>query len=159
MNIRTKKFLGVIFFIAICELAGVIGSLFTVSSISTWYEGISKPGFTPPGWLFGPVWTILYALMGVALYLLWSQKRNRKARVILIIFFFQLILNTVWSIIFFGLKNIGLALVDIVILDIMVIAIIVLAYKDNRLVSWLLSPYLAWILFASLLNFAIWKLN
>jgi len=148
--------------IAICisELAGVIGSLFTVSSIPNWYSTLAKPALNPPGWVFGPVWTTLYALMGIAAWLVWKSGWGRKeVKVALGVFGIQLFLNAAWSIIFFGLKSPGWALIDIVLLWLAIIWTIVVFYKISKPAAYLLLPYLLWVSFASYLNYSIWMLN
>lgn len=142
-----------IFSIGICLGAGFLGSFFTVSAIPTWYQSLNKPFFSPPNWIFAPVWTLLYVLMGYSLYLVWIKKA------IPTVFWVQLILNGFWSIIFFGMKNPTLALVDIVALWIAIILTIKAFSKINKLSGNLLYPYLAWVSFASLLNLAIVILN
>lgn len=142
-----------IFSISICLGAGVLGSFFTINSIPTWYQTLNKPFFSPPNWILGPVWTILYILMGYSLYLVWVK------RSVPTIFWVQLVLNAVWSIIFFGLKNPTLALVDILALWIAIILTIKAFSKINKLAGKLLYPYVAWVSFASLLNIFIVILN
>ena len=139
--------------IGICLGAGVVGSFFTVSSIPTWYAILNKPFFSPPNWVFGPVWTILYILMGISLYLIW-QKREIPA-----IFWVQLILNTAWSIIFFGMRNPTLAFIDILILWVSILLTIKVFSKINKLAGRLLIPYLVWVSFATILNLGILILN
>lgn len=139
--------------LGICLGAGVVGSIFTVSSISTWYAALNKPIFSPPNWVFGPVWTILYILMGLSLYLVWLKKRIPS------VFWVQLILNAVWSILFFGLKNPTLAFVDVVALWVSIVLTIKALAKINKLAGNLLIPYFAWVSFASFLNLAIVVLN
>lgn len=146
--------------IIISESAGIIGSLFTTPSIDGWYEGIIKPSFNPPNWVFGPVWTTLFALMGCSLYLVWKKGFERKdVRIAVGIFAVQLILNTLWSIIFFGIHNIALALIEIVILWLAIFATIISFAKISRLAAWLLVPYIAWVSFAMYLNYTLWILN
>lgn len=142
-----------IFSIGLCLGIGVLGSFFTVSSIPDWYATLEKPFFSPPNWLFGPVWTILYIMMGISLYLIWTKKKVPS------IFWVQLTLNAAWSIIFFGLRNPALALVDIISLWIAIILTIKSFYKLNKLSAYLLYPYIAWVSFAVLLNFFIVLLN
>lgn len=143
--------------ISLCLGAGIIGSFFTISSPPagglTWYATLNKPSFSPPNWIFGPVWTILYILMGISLYLVWTKKKVPT------IFWIQLILNTVWSIIFFGMRNPTLALVDIAALWISIFLTIKSFYKINKLAGNLLIPYLIWVSFASILNLSIVLLN
>lgn len=142
-----------IFSVSLCLGIGVLGSFFTVSSIPDWYATLEKPFFSPPNWLFGPVWAILYIMMGISLYLIWTKKKVPS------IFWVQLILNAVWSIIFFGLRNPTLALVDIIVLWIAIVLTIKSFYKINKLSGYLLYPYIAWVSFAVLLNLFIVLLN
>jgi translocator protein len=148
-------------------LAGVIGSVFMVSTSSpqAWYAGLVKPALNPPGWIFGPVWTTLYALMGVAAWLVWKQwsqgspSTRLRVKTALAVFGLQLFLNAIWSIIFFGLQNPGWALVDIVFLWLAIIWTIIVFYKISRPAAYLLTPYILWVSFAMYLNYAIWALN
>lgn len=139
--------------------AGFIGSAFTASAISTWYTFLNKPSFSPPNWIFGPVWTILYLLMGYALYLVIQTKTKKDKSVAYKVFALQLFLNTFWSLLFFGSQAIGLAFVEIIILWIVIYKNIVVFGNINKLASHLLVPYIAWVTFASVLNFAILLLN
>ncbi|MFH0840775.1 MAG: TspO/MBR family protein [bacterium] len=142
------------------QLAGVIGSVFTVSSISTWYATLEKPSFNPPSWLFGPVWILLYLLMGISIYLVWQKiKENKKVKAGMILFWIHLFFNAIWSIIFFGFQNIALAFVNIVIIWLMIIILIIKFWKINKWSAYLLIPYFLWVSFASILNYAIWYLN
>lgn len=145
--------------IAISLLAGAIGSIFTFQSIPTWYATINKPFFTPPNEIFGPVWTILYVLMGTALYLIWQSKEHKSKNQAYILFFSQLVLNTIWSILFFGLQSPFLAFVEIIILLLIIILTAKSFYRISKIAGLLLVPYIAWVTFASLLNFAVWILN
>lgn len=139
--------------IGLCLGAGILGSFFTVSAIPDWYATLNKPFFSPPNWVFGPAWTILYILMGYSLYLIWVKNKVPS------VFWIQLILNAVWSIIFFGMKNPALALVDIAALWIAIVFTIKAFIKINKLAGNLLIPYLLWVSFATLLNLAIVLLN
>lgn len=155
-----KKFFKLIITIIICELAGIVGSIFTVSSIPTWYAGIIKPELSPPNWIFGPVWTTLFLLMGISLYLVWEKRSvNKNTSIALGIFAIQLVLNTLWSIIFFGLRSPGGAFVEIIFLWIAILATIIYFSKISRAAAWLLVPYILWVSFAAYLNFSIWILN
>lgn len=145
--------------VGLCLGAGFIGTIFTTTSIPTWYVILNKPFFSPPNWLFGPVWTLLYIMMGVALYLVISDKKKAVKEKAIQIFVIQLILNVAWSIIFFGLKNPAVALVDIVALWIGIYFTIKSFYKINRLAGNLLVPYLLWVSFATILNLSIVILN
>ncbi len=143
--------------LAIPQLAGLLGSLFTSANINTWYATIAKPSFNPPGWIFGPVWTILFILMGISLYLVWDSKiEKRKA---MTFFGIQMILNVSWSILFFGLQSPLAAAIEIFFL----IAFIILTMKEffriNKVSAYLLLPYLLWTSFASILNITIVLIN
>ncbi|MFA6307736.1 MAG: TspO/MBR family protein [Patescibacteria group bacterium] len=140
--------------------AGAIGSAFTFTGIDSWYQYLNKPSFNPPSWIFGPVWTTLYILMGIALYLIW-QEGLKKAFVknSFILFVVNLVLNSLWSIAFFGLQNPALAFLVIVLLWVSILVLIIRFYRINKLASYLLIPYLLWVSFASVLNFSIWQLN
>lgn len=155
-----KKLIIPFVFVLLSQLAGVVGSLFTASSVSSWYTTINKPPFNPPSWVFGPVWILLYTMMGIAAYLVW-QKYNisETAKYATILFFIHLVFNSLWSIIFFGLKNPGLAFVEIVILWLMVLILIILFYNVDKRAAYLMLPYFLWLSFASLLNYSIWRLN
>lgn len=142
--------------IAICQGTGIIGAVFTVSSIQNWYNFLNKPSFGPPNWLFGPVWTILYFLMGISLYWIWIKKEKGNA---LKIFAVHLALNANWSLVFFGLHNIFLALINIVVLWILILIVMVKFYKIEKKASLILIPYLLWVSFATILNYNIWLLN
>lgn len=146
--------------IVICELAGVIGNIFTISAIPTWYSTLIKPVLNPPSWIFGPVWTTLYLLMGIAVFLVWQKGWDRKdVRKALAVFGFQLVLNAVWSIIFFGLHSPLSALIDIAFMWLAIIWTMSFFYKISRPALWLLVPYILWVSFAMYLNYSIWILN
>jgi tryptophan-rich sensory protein len=144
--------------ILLCQFAGIVGSAFTFSAIPNWYAFLEKPFFSPPNWVFGPVWTTLYTLMGISLYLIWINKSKLKKEA-LSIFYAQLVLNTLWSILFFGLKNPAIAFIEILLLWVLVAAAIVKFNKINKTAGYLLIPYILWVSFASLLNAAIVWLN
>jgi translocator protein len=158
--------------VAIPQVAGGLGAIATVSSVPTWYQTIKKPSWNPPGRVFGPVWTILYLLMGVASWLIWRRSREEQpaegalglpakpeARSALGFYGAQLVLNTLWSIIFFGLRDIGGALAEISVLWALILATTVRFYRLRPAAGLLLIPYLAWSTFATVLNAAIWRLN
>ncbi len=138
--------------------AAAIGSAFTVSGEGSWYSSLAKPFFNPPGWIFGPVWTFLYILMGVSLYLVW-KKNAENSRNAYIIFGIQLFLNAMWSILFFGMHQIFGAFICIILLLASIITASVLFYKISRPAGLLFIPYILWVSFASVLNFAIFILN
>lgn len=139
--------------ILIAQSAGLVGSVFTVSAIPSWYAFLNKPSFSPPNWLFAPVWTILYTLIGISLYRMWIKKTNLK------LFFFHIFLNAIWSPVFFGFKNLGLAFFVIIIMDITLLIIINNFRKIDKIAAYLLVPYFLWICFASILNYSVWRLN
>lgn len=141
--------------ILVSQLAGIAGSVFTFDAIPVWYASLQKP-FAPPAWIFAPVWLILYTLMGIALWLVWKKSRGRKPY---LLFGIQLFLNALWSVIFFGLKNPGLALAEIVALWVAVALTAKEFYKVEKRAGWLLLPYIAWLTIALLLNAGIWALN
>jgi len=146
--------------IVLCQLAGVIGSIFTRPAIAGWYATLRKPSFTPPDWVFAPVWIILYSLMGIAAYLVWrkglGEKQVRKA---MILFSGQLMLNALWSWIFFGLRSPLAGFVEIAILSVVLIFTIQSFFKISKAAGALLIPYFLWVAFASGLNLSIWYLN
>jgi tryptophan-rich sensory protein len=146
--------------IAICLFAGAIGTFFTLPSIPTWYATLNKPVFNPPSYLFGPVWTILYILMGISLAIVWQKGlKTKKIRDAMFLFGVQLILNAFWSPIFFGAKNIFLALIIIIFMWVFILKTILAFRKINKIASYLLYPYIAWVSFATILNFSVWILN
>lgn len=149
---RISSFGKFIIAVGASELAGIIGSVFTAPSISTWYAGLVKPALNPPAWVFAPVWTTLFALMGIALWLAWSRRNIR-------IFAVQLALNVLWSFLFFGQHRPGWALIDIVLLLAAIIWTMVAFSKTSKAAAWFLAPYLLWVSFASYLNYALWALN
>jgi tryptophan-rich sensory protein len=155
-----QKVLKFIISIIICQSAGIFGSLFTFDSISDWYVALEKPAFAPPNWIFGPVWITLYFLMGLSLYIVWKDELKSKTRnAFFVVFGIQLILNALWSFLFFGLRSPFLGLLDIILLDIMVIVTIIYAKSISKLAMILLIPYLIWIVFASFLNYVIFLVN
>lgn len=147
--------------LAITFTAAAIGSIATTSSVNTWYTTLNKPDLNPPNWLFGPVWTILFFLMGISLYLIRTTTISEKGtkQITLTFFYLQLFLNLIWSIFFFGLQNPKLALIEIGLLDITLLFTIVAAHQVNRIAARLLLPYMAWIIFATWLNAQIAWLN
>lgn len=148
--------------IAICQAAGAIGGLATASSLDTWYSGLAKSSLNPPGWVFGPVWTILYTLMGVSLYRAWMRARRAgpgEVRVSFAPFWVQLALNTAWSLVFFGLRQPLGALLTLAALLAAIAATMRGFARVDRAAAWLLAPYAAWVAFAGILNASIWWLN
>lgn len=146
--------------IAISELAGIVGSVFTASSVASWYTQLTKPTINPPAWVFGPVWTTLFALMGIAAFLVWKKGLERRdVKIALALFIGQLVLNTFWSIIFFGLRSPGGALTEIVFLWLAILATIIAFARISKPAAWLLLPYILWVSFAMYLNYVLWTLN
>jgi len=135
---------------------GFIGSLFTTPSISTWYTTLNKPSFNPPNWIFGPVWTLLFIMMAISFYLVWQKGLTLTA---VLIFVLQLILNILWSLFFFYLKNPALALMEIIFLWLAILANIVIFYSIYKTAGFLLVPYILWVSFAAFLNYTITSLN
>lgn len=157
---KTNNTLKLIIAIAVSEFAGIIGSVFTAPSIASWYAGIVKPALNPPAWVFGPVWTTLFALMGISAFLVWKKGLERKdVKIALGIFVGQLVLNTLWSIIFFGLYAPVGAFIELIILWLAILATIIAFAKISRPAMWLLLPYILWVSFAGYFNFNIWMLN
>src|SRR4030042_6087684 len=156
MNKITRYFIS----IAGCLSAGALGSFFSISSIPNWYTPLNKPIFSPPNYLFAPVWTVLYILMGVSVALIWQKGLNAgKIRDGVSLFGIQLILNAAWSPVFFGAKNLLFALVIIILMWIFILRTILVFGKINKVPSYFFYPYLAWVSFATVLNFSLWILN
>jgi tryptophan-rich sensory protein len=169
--------------IIICELAGVIGSVFTMPAIGDWYKGLNKPSFSPPNWIFGPAWSILFLLMGISLYLVWEKEwvvKNKIGKLknkawnsvsqdffdgkwqkinIIAIFFVQLFLNICWSAIFFGRHSPSYAFFELLMLWFAILFTIVNFYRVSKLAAYLLLPYILWVSFAGVLNLFLWILN
>jgi len=157
---KINEFLLLFASIIICQLAGVFGSLFTTPSIPLWYASINKPSFNPPNWIFAPVWTTLFLLMGIALFLIWRKGfKEKDIKIAFSVFIFQLVLNVLWSFLFFGLQSPFAAFIEIIFLWIAILITIILFLRISWVASILLIPYMLWVSFASVLNFAIWRLN
>ncbi len=142
--------------VLICFAAALLGGVFMPGE---WYGLLKKPIWNPPNWIFGPVWTALYAMMAVAAWLVWKRGGFASQRTALSLFFLQLFFNALWSPLCFGAKNLGFALVDIGFLWLALTATVVAFYRTHRLAGALLLPYLAWVTFATALNFTLWRLN
>lgn len=169
--------------IIICQLAGVVGSVFTMPAIKGWYSTLTKPSFNPPNWIFGPVWGLLFLLMGISLFLAWekgfqikitAKDKSKKiwndfSRKLWVgtwreenaaaIFVLQLILNILWSVSFFGLQSPMLAYFEVIMLWFAILYTIVNFYRISKWAAYLLVPYLVWVSFAAVLNYFIWNLN
>jgi tryptophan-rich sensory protein len=155
----SSDWIALLIFLGICFTVAASGSAFTASSAKTWYPGLLKPAGTPPPWLFGPVWSILYLLMAAAAWLVWRQRVHEDVWLALVLFMVQLILNGLWSLVFFGLRRPGAATVEIIAL-LAAIAMTAMRFAEfSRLAFWLMAPYGAWVLYACYLNFRIWHLN
>ena len=161
-NVKINNALKLIIAVVVSELAGVIGSVFTAPAISSgWYANLAKPALNPPARVFGPVWTTLYALMGIALWLVWKDKNaDPRARYrAYILFSIQLVLNALWPIIFFDFQSIGGGLWEILALWVVILLTIIAFAKIFRPAAWLFVPYILWVSFAAYLNYSIWILN
>jgi len=154
-----KQAVGLVALIAVCFSAAAAGGAATYPRIEGWYATLSKPSWTPPDWLFGPVWSVLYTCMAVAAWLVWQQRGLAGARGPLLLFAVQLGLNVAWSWLFFGFMNLGLGLVDIILLWIAIAATLVVFWRRSVAAGLLFVPYLAWVGFAAVLNYSIWQLN
>lgn len=156
---RGRQAAGLVVVVVVTFAAAGIGSVFTSGSVSEWYPSIEKPSWTPPGWLFGPVWTALYTLMAVAAWVIWRKEGWAGARAALVLYAVQLALNAAWSPLFFGLRMPGVAFAELVVLWMAIIATAVAFWKKSPLAGALLVPYVLWTTFAAALNLAIWRLN
>jgi tryptophan-rich sensory protein len=155
----TRSAIGLLVFVAICLFTAQLGSMLTRPSIGTWYAALAKPAWTPPNWLFAPVWTTLYIMMAVAAWLIWKTHGLQAASVAMRLFAVQLALNVGWSALFFWLHRPGMAFAEIVLLWVFILLTILAFWKLSVTAGWLMIPYLAWVGFAALLNFAIWRMN
>jgi translocator protein len=156
---QARSALALLAFMAACFGAALVGSAFTAPSVPEWYEGLVKPSFTPPSWLFGPVWSVLYLAMAIAGWLVWRRQRESSTTLALALFGGQLVLNVLWSVLFFGLQAPGIALIEILTLWVVILATLLSLWRISPIAGWLFVPYLAWVSFASILNFEIWRLN
>jgi tryptophan-rich sensory protein len=159
MNTRLRSAAALIVSVGTCLLVGLSGSLVTATSVREWYPHIQKPWWTPPGAIFGPVWTVLYFLMGVSAWLIWRSTVGNVRHTALLIFATQLVLNGAWSFLFFGLRSPGWAALEIVLLWCSIVATMLAFARISRLAAGLLLPYLLWVSYAAALNVAIWNLN
>lgn len=156
-----KTYIRIILCVIICLAVGYLSSIVTQSSIKTWYPTITKPSFNPPNWVFAPVWTLLYIMMGIAAGMVWNKLETNKELVkkALSFFIIQLLLNALWSYLFFGLKNILLASIEIVLLWLIIYETYYIFKQVDKKASYLLIPYLAWVSFATILTGSIYWLN
>ncbi len=143
-----------------CFAAGAIGSLFTFKAIPTWYQGLKKPPYTPPNRAFGPVWTTLYILMGISVFLVWQNGLAIDGALLAFtLFWIQLVFNALWSIIFFGMKSKGGGVITIIVLWLLILATMIASFQVSGWAGVLLIPYIIWVSIASYLNIGIWSLN
>lgn len=154
-----QQVFGLAAFVLICFAAAGLGGLVTTPRIPTWYADLAKPAWTPPDWIFGPVWTTLYLMMAFSAWLVWRQAGLAGARLRLALFGIQLVLNSLWSVLFFGLQSPGAAAVEIILLWAAILATLLAFWRRSSLAAALLVPYLAWVSFAVVLNVAIWWMN
>src|SRR3989338_8122244 len=162
-----KNWVKLIISLVVPQLAGVIGSVFTVPNIGSWYATLAKPALNPPSWVFGPVWTALFVLMGIAAFLVWKRHSDilQNVRMLRVwkwgiaLFIIQLLLNILWSVLFFGLQSPSAALAEILVLWVAIVATLFAFGKISRAAGWLLVPYLLWVSFAVYLNYMIVALN
>jgi benzodiazapine receptor len=157
---KPVKIIKLVLSIIVCQLAGVVGSVFTTPAIPNWYAALKKPPFTPPNWLFSPVWITLFAVMGLSAFLVWRKGWDEEGvKTALGIFVIQLILNALWSVMFFGLRSPLTGLVEIVFLWIAILVTVLYFQRISTTAGILLVPYILWVSFAAVLNFSIWRLN
>ncbi len=156
-----SKYLRIIYCVAICLVVGYLSSITTQSSINTWYPTLIKPSFNPPNWLFAPVWTLLFIMMGIAAGMIWNQLENQRELVKKALLFFtvQLLLNALWSYLFFGLNNVLLALIEVILLWLVIYETFHIFKKIDKKAAYLFIPYLIWVAFAAVLNGSIYYLN
>jgi tryptophan-rich sensory protein len=153
------RWISLLWWLVLCFAVGGVGAIWTTTEVESWYRTLIRPGFAPPDWVFGPVWTLLYAMMAIAAWLVWRSPQSlRRSRGILV-FLTQLALNFAWTLIFFHYHRVGAALLEIVLLWIAIVATIVLFRRISSASAWLLAPYLAWVSFATILNAGFWHLN
>jgi tryptophan-rich sensory protein len=157
--LNLQEFTALLVCISVCFVAAGVGSYFTVPAARSWYPGLAKPAWTPPSWLFGPVWTALYTLMGISLWLVWRERGVGGAVPAVALFGAQLTLNALWTVVFFGMRAPGAAFAEIVALLVSILATILAFAAISRVAAVLLVPYFVWSLYAAALNYAVWQLN
>lgn len=159
MNLNKTLILKLLISIALPLGVGAIAGMFTAQAVPEWFASLNRPWFSPPNWVFGPVWTFLYLLMGISFFLIWKQDANRNRKLAFVVYFVQLLLNFAWSFIFFYFKMIGLALVEIVLLWLTIVAMLVLFHRVKPAAAYLNVPYLLWVTFATILTAGYFWLN
>ncbi len=152
MEERNKNITALIIFISLCILTGIFSSFIMENSLAEWYPGLFKSPLNPPDWLFAPVWSVLYILMGLAVWFAWKERQDPSFRIAAVLFAAQLILNGLWSFLFFYLQNPLAGFIDIICLDLILFITIAVFYRLSSKAAWLLSPYAVWLLFATYLN-------
>ncbi len=155
----SQQIAGLVIFLLVCFIAGWLGSLATTPKIDGWYSQLEKPSWNPPDKVFGPVWGFLYAIMGIAAWMVWRKTGLVKPATPMILFILQLALNIAWSWLFFGMESPGIAMVDILALWFLILATLIAFYKITPVSGILFVPYLLWVTYAATLNFAIWRMN
>ena len=158
MPTRTKQIVGLVVWLIVCFVAAAIGGAASIQA-GPFYAQLVRPAWAPPSWIFGPVWTVLYALMGIAAWLVWRVSDSRAVRSAIALFLLQLMLNALWSWLFFRWHQGALAFADILVLWTLIVATSVAFWRIKPLAGALLVPYLLWVSFASALNYAVWQLN
>jgi len=156
---RSRDLLGLSAFIILCLAVSGVGGAITVTSVDNWYQALEKPPFNPPDWVFAPVWTALYILMGIAAWRVWRLRSFKATRAAFAVFGVQLCLNLAWSFLFFGLQRIDLALVEIIILLCAITTNTIMFWRAERLAGLLFVPYITWVTYATILNASLWLLN
>lgn len=154
-----QRWMGLVFFVILCQATGLLGAIATTPQIDAWYSTLDKPSWNPPPWVFGPVWTTLFLFMAISAWIVWQQGGFKAARLPLSLFLIQLALNLAWSWIFFYFHAIGWACVELVVLWCAIAGCLITFWPKSKLAAGLLVPYLAWVSFAGVLNFMLWKLN
>ena len=160
LTLKMKDWLKATLSLALPQIAGLTGVAFTATGEGSWYRTIEKPEWNPPGWVFGPVWTTLYILMGIAFYIIWKSSADKRIkRPAMVFWLIQLLFNLCWTLIFFYAHEIGYAFAEIVVLWLLILITIGLFARISKLAAWLLVPYISWVSFAALLTYTIWQLN
>ncbi len=159
-NSDKKNILWLFFFVSLCLILGNgLGGYFTFISVEGWYQTLNKPNFNPPDWIFAPVWTTLYILMGISIWLIWKKEKSKIRTIAIIIFWLQLFFNIFWTFLFFGIQKINYSLIEIFFLIFLITINIFYFLKLNKIAGYLLIPYLLWVIYASILTYNIWILN
>jgi translocator protein len=159
MNMNFTPVIKLVISIGLPLAAGAIAGMFTAKAVPEWYATLNQPSFNPPNWIFGPVWTVLYILMGISLYMIWQTAPGQQRNLAMGVFLIQLLLNFGWSFLFFYFNRIGLALAEIIVMWCAILIMMVLFYRIKPLAAWINLPYLLWVTFATVLNLSYFKLN